>query len=88
MVNEISKSGKICGEVLPNALHRNTHVRVSHHVTTTDDGPPWNGWMAFLEIMREPAGCIGENLHPPDYGVLKQVFGKKGFSTASRVLSK
>ncbi len=44
--------------------------------------------MAFLEIMREPAACIGENLHPPDYGVLKQVFGKKGLSTASRVLSK
>ena len=87
MVDKISKSGKICGEILPDALHCHTHVGVSHHVTKTDDGPPWNCCMAFLEIIREPAGGIG-NLHPPDYRVLKQGFGKKGFTAASRVLSK
>jgi len=88
VVDEISKSGKICGEILPDALHCHTHVGVSHHVAKTDDGPPWNRWMAFLEITGEPAGGIGENLHPPDYGVLQQVFGEKSFSAASRVLSK
>ena len=88
MVDEISKSGKICGEVLPDAFHRNTHVSLSHHVTKADDGPPWNSWMAFLEVIGEPAGGIGKNLHPPDYAVLQQVFGEKSFSAASRVLSK
>ena len=88
MVDEISKSRKVCGEVLPDAFHRDTHVSVSHHVTKADDGPPWNTWMAFLEVIGEPAGGIGKNLHPPDYGVLQQVFGEKSFSAASRVLSK
>jgi|GEM_PF-5936615 len=44
--------------------------------------------MPFLEIVREPAGGIGEDLHPPDDGVLKQAFGKKGIPTASGVFGK
>ena len=47
-----------------------------------NDGPPWNCWMAVLEILREPAGGIREAL-PPDYAVLKQAFGKKGFSASA-----
>src|SRR5579859_898252 len=64
--DEIPKGGKICGEVLPDTLHRHTHVGVSHDVAETDDGPPWDCWIAFLDVIREPACGIGKDLHPPD----------------------